>query len=245
MPHGKLVIEGNAIPSFSPPYQNTPIKFSDVSMVGISYRVTLSSIQHLVPNVLELEEEPLVMSTFIEYGMSSVGSYTEFVQSVEVSYRGESFFYPLFLILDNDAAVFAGRELYGYPKVFGRTVMQQTTGTRLVTGHVERPKGREIGSFEFVPEQRSTKLPLDGRRVLNLRVIPSPVPGSPASVKEFVPTTVDFESKEVWLGKGHVSFPKTSTIDPWANVEILRYEGSFFARGISAVLNNATEVFRL
>ncbi|EOD50445.1 putative acetoacetate decarboxylase protein [Neofusicoccum parvum UCRNP2] len=111
MSFGTLSIKDNAIPLFSPPYSNNPNKFSKITIISIAYRVTLASVQHLVPDVLELESEPLMTTWFIDYGMSSVGSYKEFLQFVEVTYKGEKFNYALFLALDNEAAIFAGREV--------------------------------------------------------------------------------------------------------------------------------------
>ncbi|GME32782.1 Acetoacetate decarboxylase [Neofusicoccum parvum] len=95
MSFGTLSIKDNAIPSFSPPYSNNPNKFSKITIISIAYRVTLASVQHLVPDVLELD----------------VGSYKEFLQFVEVIYKVEKFDYALFLALDNEAAIFAGREV--------------------------------------------------------------------------------------------------------------------------------------
>ncbi|KAI5920347.1 hypothetical protein F4810DRAFT_434127 [Camillea tinctor] len=139
MPLGTLSITDDSVPVFSPTYPNAKSSFTGLTIIGITYRVAVSEIRHLVPNVLELDEEPIMTSLFVEYGMSSVGAYSEFVHQVEVSYKGERFDYNLILILDNEAAIFAGRELYGYPKVFGNTTIEPLTGSRLVLGGAERP----------------------------------------------------------------------------------------------------------
>lgn len=250
MPRGTLSLTGTtaAIPIFSPPYTNTTHKFSDISIAAISYRVSHASVQHLVPDVLELEAEPLVTTLFVKYGMSTVGSYNEFVHHVEVTYEGEKYNYSLVLVLDNEAAIFAGREAFGFPKVFGRTDIRESTGGRAIVGHVERPVGERIVDFEFLPEEllKGTKpQQAPKRRTLNLRVVPSADPAKPPAVKEFVPVYMDMEFKDVWVGKGNVSFLKKSAINPWANMDILRYEGAFYAQGVSAVLQNPTEAFPL
>ncbi|KAH7058654.1 hypothetical protein B0J12DRAFT_651015 [Macrophomina phaseolina] len=246
MPFGKLSVEANAVPAFAPPYLNKTHEFSDITVVSISYRVTRASVEKLVPDVLELEEEPLVSCVFLDYGMSTVGSYKEFVQQVEVTYQGTKYNHPLVLILDNEAAIFAGREVFGYPKVFGKTVIEASTGSRPILGRAERPLGREMVAFEFLPEQRiaaGTLPPPPVQQSLNLRVIPASVPGGPPAVREFVPVSMEFEMKDVWLGQGHISFPRTSALDPWANVEILRYESAFYTTGASAVLRDPTKTY--
>ncbi|GME48165.1 Acetoacetate decarboxylase [Neofusicoccum parvum] len=245
MPFGTLTVGDHGIPVFSPPYPATTNQFSDMSMVVITYRISRSQVQHLVPDVLELEEEPLVTSIFVTYGMSTVGAYSEFVQSVEVTYREEKFDYTLVLVLDNESAIFAGREVFGYPKVFGRTHLNSSTGSRLINGGVERPVGTRLAEFEFVPEQLADINPPGSKRTLNLRVIPSPIPGAPPVSKEFIPVVMDMKFNKIWLGKGHVSFPKTSSVDPWCNLDVLRYEGCFFASGVSATLCPPKETFSL
>ncbi|KAJ4179014.1 hypothetical protein NW755_012752 [Fusarium falciforme] len=236
MPFGTLNLNGESLPTFAPAYSRAKGIFTNTTAVGITYRVAASQVAPLVPDVLELEEEPLMTSLFLSYGMSPVGAYTEYAHQVEVTYKGEKFHFNLLFILDNDAAIFAGRELLGFPKVHGKTVIEQFTGSRLVTGGTERPLGRTMVEFEFVPEQLVTSAPQPDRWMLNLRSIPSPYVGQPPSVQEFIPCGLGMKCNEIWLGKGHISFPKTSISDPWVNLDILRYEASFLARNATAEL---------
>ncbi|KAK7427355.1 hypothetical protein QQZ08_006124 [Neonectria magnoliae] len=127
MPYGSLSLNGESLPAFAPAYSRAKGIFTDTTAVGMTYRVAASQIAHLVPDVLELEEEPLMTSLFLSYGMSPVGSYSEYAHQVEVTYKGEKFHFNLLFILDNDAAIFAGRELLGFPKVYGKTVIEQFT----------------------------------------------------------------------------------------------------------------------
>ncbi|KAL6352491.1 hypothetical protein LRP88_14258 [Fusarium phalaenopsidis] len=236
MPFGTLNLNGESLPTFAPAYSRAKGVFTNTTAVGITYRVAASQVAPLVPDVLELEEEPLMTSLFLSYGMSPVGAYTEYAHQVEVTYKGEKFHFNLLFILDNDAAIFAGRELLGFPKVHGKTVIEQFTGSRLVTGGTERPMGRKMVEFEFVPEQLVTSAPQPDRWMLNLRSIPSPYVGQPPSLQEFIPCGLGMKCNEIWLGKGHISFPRNSISDPWVNLDILRYEGSFLARNATAEL---------
>ncbi|RSM05052.1 hypothetical protein CEP52_006482 [Fusarium oligoseptatum] len=227
MPQGTLSLNGESLPTFAPAYSRAKGVFTNTTAVGITYRVAASQIAHLVPDVLELEEEPLMTSLFLSYGMSPVGAYTEYAHQ---------FHFNLLFILDNDAAIFAGRELLGFPKVYGKTMIEQFTGSRLVLGGTERPQGRKMVEFEFVPEQLITNAPQPDRWMLNLRSIPSPYVGQPPSVQEFIPCGLGMKCDEIWLGKGHIVFPRKSISDPWVNLDILRYEGSFLARNATAEL---------
>ncbi|EKV17845.1 Decarboxylase DEC1 [Penicillium digitatum Pd1] len=201
MPFGTLPVNGNAVPQFAPPYTINTQSFSDVTLITIPYRVTAASIRHLVPDVLELEDEPLVSAMLVDYGMSTVGAYTEYVHSVEVTYKGKVFGYYLSLIMNNDSSIFCGREQYGYPKRLGHVSLDTDTGSHIVRGHVERPVGQKIVNFDFAP---SSLLPTTSQTNpgLNLRVIPSALPNQPPSVKELVPAIMDIKPKEIYGGTG-------------------------------------------
>ncbi|KAG6364748.1 hypothetical protein INS49_006352 [Diaporthe citri] len=158
-------------------------------------------------------------SFFIEYGMTLVGSYKEYIHNVEVTYKGEKFNYNVILILDNESAIFAGREQYGFPKVFGKAEIEPRTGGRLVTANalVNNP-------------------PAPKKWSLNLRSIQQPHPGMAAPILELVPVFMDMHLTEVWTGKGRVDFPRRSAHNPWCELDVLRYEGGFLARNVTAAL---------
>jgi acetoacetate decarboxylase len=58
MPFGQLPVSNNPVPQHDPPYSNDIPVFSDVTILVIRYRTSLASISRLIPDVLEVEEEP-------------------------------------------------------------------------------------------------------------------------------------------------------------------------------------------
>ncbi|KAK2604749.1 hypothetical protein N8I77_007650 [Diaporthe amygdali] len=238
MPLGSLLVTAEGVPIYAPPYptHQDPYTFIIDKVLSVSYRVAASQVRHLVPDMLELEDEPLMTSSFIEYGMSLVGSYKEYVHNVEVSYKGEKFNYHLILILDNESAIFAGREQYGFPKVFGKAEIEPETGSRLVTANAQRPAGRTVVDCEFIPEALVNKPPGPNKWSLNLRSIQQPHPGMAPPILELVPVFMDMHLTEVWTGKAQIDFPRRSAHNPWCELDILRYEGSSLARNVTATL---------
>ncbi|KXH44894.1 acetoacetate decarboxylase [Colletotrichum nymphaeae SA-01] len=247
MPFGTLSFEAESVPIFSPPYPKPPDPYSFAidMMLGFTYRVAASQVRHLVPNVLELEDEPLMSTTVLDYGMSPVGAYKEFVHQVEVTYNKEKFMYSLILILDNEAAIFAGREQYGFPKVFGKADIQTANGTRLVLANAQRPAGRTLFECEFIPDHRIPSLPAADKWGLNFRSIPQPCAGTSPAIQELIPTIMDWKFSEIWAGHGQITFPRRSAFDPWCGLDILRYEGSFLARGLTGELRCRGESFKI
>ncbi|KKY31687.1 putative decarboxylase dec1 [Diaporthe ampelina] len=169
-------------------------------------------------------------SLFIEYGMSLAGSYKEYVYNVEVTYRGERLNYHVILVLDNESAIFAGREQYGFPKVFGKAEIESQTGGRLVTANSQRPAGRTVVDCGFVPEALVDNPPAPKKWSLSLRSIQQPHPGMAAPIPELVLVYMDVHLTEVWTGKGRIDFPRRSVHNPWYELDVVRYEGSILAR---------------
>ncbi|PNP73838.1 hypothetical protein FNYG_12797 [Fusarium nygamai] len=62
----------------------------------------------MIPEELELEEEPIVVLTLFNYGMSPIGPYNEFVCQVEVKFEGKKMPYFIELVLNNEGAIYAG-----------------------------------------------------------------------------------------------------------------------------------------
>lgn len=242
---GGLSVANTAIPAFAPPYRPGITEFSDVDVVFIIYRTSYASIRQFVPDMLELEQEPLVTTGFLDYGMSGVGAYKEYCHLVEVTYQGEKFDFGLSLILNNESAIFSGREQFGYPKKFGKVTIDPDTGSSILQGAVERPIGQRIVQFNFAPTHRMPAFPQSEKRTLNLRVIPSPLEGGAPSVKELVPVYMAINSREAWLGQGCISFPEPSEFDPLHRIEILRYEQAVYVRKAECSLGHPTEIFSL
>ncbi|KAJ4042672.1 hypothetical protein NW763_011490 [Fusarium oxysporum] len=247
MVFGSLSVQDDkAIPVFTPPYvSQEPFFFSGMTIIAISYRVQASQIQHFVPQELELEDQPIMTSLFIHYGTSTAGEYNEYVHTVQVKYNNKTYDYSIVLVLDNDSAIFAGREIFGYPKIFGRVNFHPSAGSRVTMGNVERPAGRSLVEFEFAPKAPFDMSPGEATppKVLNLRVIPSTDPATPAS-REFVAVDMQFDFSERWSGEGSLKFNKGFASTPWANLEVVSYVGSWMGKS-KAVLDNKVERFPL
>lgn len=238
MPLGSLSVTAEGLPIFAPPYpqHKDPYTFIINKILSVSYRVSASQVRHLLPDMLELEDEPRMTSLFIEYGMTLVGSYKEYIHNVEVTYKGQKFNYNVILILDNESAIFAGREQYGIPKVFGKAEIETETGGRLITANAQRPAGRTVVDCEFIPEALVNNPTPPKQWSLNVRSIQQPHSGMAPPILELVPTFLDMQLTEVWTGTGRVDFPRRSAHNPWCELDVLRYEGSFLARNVTAAL---------
>ncbi|POS68656.1 acetoacetate decarboxylase [Diaporthe helianthi] len=245
MPFGKRPVSNDSVPQHSPPYVNRIFEFRDVTVLTVRYRTSFASISDLVPDVLEIEDEPLVTATLLDYGTSPSKPFKEFIHTVEAKYLGKSYEFCLALILDNEIGVLNGREPTGFPKRLGNLSFIKGASNG-ASGHVERPAGQKLVEFVFEAKAKQVPVPRLDRPFLNLRVIPSPILGAPASVKEFVPLIFEIKPEEVWEGTGKLTFPEDAPFVESVNkIEVLRYESSTLAYGSTCILGGAERVFPL
>ncbi|KAF5626782.1 acetoacetate decarboxylase [Fusarium tjaetaba] len=164
---------------------------------------------------------------------------------LRVKYNNETYDYSIVLVLDNDSAIFARREIFRYPKIFRKVNFHPSAGSRVMMGNVERPAGRSLIEFEFAPKVILGNSVGDATppKVLNLRVIPSTDPAEPA-LREFVVVDMQFEFSEKWSGEGSLKFNKGFASTPWANLEVDSYVGSWMGKS-KAALGNKVERFPL
>jgi len=106
-----------AMPIASPAFPMGPYKFVDREFLIITYRTDMDRLRKVVPEPLELGDDPLVSYEFIRMPDSTgFGSYTESGQVIPVFYQGQPGSYTHSMYLDDHPPIAGGRELWGFPK---------------------------------------------------------------------------------------------------------------------------------
>ncbi|KAK5444363.1 hypothetical protein LTS15_010478 [Exophiala xenobiotica] len=238
MPFGEVPVGNTSIPQCSPPY-TTGLNHFKLSALVVEYYTTAAAAKAVIPDVLEIDDEPLCRSSVFNYSMSTVGHYKEYVHQIEVKWKGKKYNYCVTLILDNESAIFSGRETWGFPKVFGTVDMKIQTASAHIMSTIERPKGQHIVQVGFTPLSKHTGPRPEGDRPesLTLRVIPSPVDGSAPDVKQLVSTEFAITGGDLWKGKGSVSFPIASEYNPFHKLPVVKYANAFYLDNADAVLH--------
>lgn len=88
---------------------------------------------------------------------------------VPIAYKGRKGGYYLFEYEDQDYSIFAGRELWGYPKTFADVAL--TESSEQIIGSV-RKSGKEIVRLTGHPMRKSTYRPDALGPILNLHTVP-------------------------------------------------------------------------
>lgn len=229
------------IPIFAPPYQTPPktMRWSGISSIIIKYRTDGNLVRNLIPSNLSVEQSPIVTVMFVDYGDSPMGTCHEVIQFVEVVYNGKKYNYSIFLVLDNQLAVYIGREVFGFPKVLGQVDFnpKQTDQSNAIRGSCTAYTDTSVPVVEcsFTPANRqSVHGPLhagsEGTTVLNLRLVPSSVPGAVPSVREFVEVDFHLLDGEVWEGDYDLKFPSLADSDSFHKLPVVERLSAHFAR---------------
>jgi acetoacetate decarboxylase len=208
-------------------YGPPPYLYRDVEDCFIVYEADRANVESLLPPGLEIADEvPTCIAWARWVPFSTFGQYHEAYVMVRASFEGQTYLYQPFIFVDNEIPLTAGREIWGYAKklaVFERNWGggEVPFGEQMIFT-VERPKGQPIMTATMVADRLADPGELEDVPVLSTRIIPNSEPGKRPSVAELVrldvPATLHTAgdgTPRLFAGRGSLSMPTVSTVDPW------------------------------
>ncbi|PLB37198.1 acetoacetate decarboxylase family protein [Aspergillus candidus] len=242
------------VPISAPPYPTPPktMHWSGISSVIMKYRTDGNLVRDLIPSNLSVEQSPVVTIMFVDYGDSPMGTCHEVIQFVEVVYNGQKYNYSMFLVLDNQIAVYIGREVFGFPKVLGQVDFnpKQADSRNAIRGSctAHTDTSGPVVESSFTPANRQCAHgPLhpgsEGSPVLNLRLIPSSVPGGPPSVREFVEVDFSLQDGEVWEGDWDLKLPSLADSDSFHKLPVVERLSGHLVRNSTSTVTLGDQAF--
>ena len=180
---GKLKIwPGLMGPMTSPPQEwGHKWAVTNVSYLEFKYYSDGKAVADLVPDIFVLEEIPVVRVAFMLQGMSPIGRYHEVIFYIACKYKGKTYEYEPYLYVNQEAALIAGREPIGRPKLLAEVHFDPLAeqNTPLVTATLARPSNIPLAYGVFRPNGM-----WEGWKICRNRVTPvlhvSPLKTSPA-----------------------------------------------------------------
>ena len=169
-------------------------------------------VKELVPEPLVPNSDSMVLLSLSRANASGFGQYHEMILDIPSTLDDTSGRYTVYLYLDGDSPIAAGREIWGFPKKEARVTHEENHG--LLTGTVERGgitlvsasmELAELGNVEELPPM----MPF-----FSLKLIPSVKEDALPDVAQL--TSTDFEIievKQVYKGNASITFG-TSPADP-------------------------------
>ncbi len=208
----------STMPVDSPAYSEKPFHYEDAHVYLFEYETDGDAVAELLPEQLSLTDPPTATLAFIDFKRSSLGSYREVGLGVNVDYKGEPMRYALYLFLDQDVPILAGREIYGYPKK--KAIISFKQEEDLLVMAAERPEGIQICSAVFRDTLKFDPLPQMTETSIVLRVIPSPEENKRHSLLELILIDDVIEKGRVSMGSGNCYLTGMSELDPWHKVPV-------------------------
>ena len=218
MSHKSTIEDAYSIPRTAPLYGRPPFEYRDSWQMYIPFKTTPEAIRELVPEPLVPNPDNLMLIIASRFKASGLGLYNEVILAVPSTFNEMSGQYAVYLYLDKDVPIAAGREIWGWPKKEARiafaekeVVLMSTVergGIELVRAAMELAELGSPEELQFSPVW------------FNFKLIPSVKKDAPPDVKQLTSTTMEnLKVKQLYKGKATLEFG-TSPVDPLHEIVI-------------------------
>jgi acetoacetate decarboxylase len=219
---------GFTMPPISPLFGFPPVIYKDVESVSVTFETDREKALDLLPSILQLDEPATATLGMFSIKESTLGSYTEAYLALNVLWEGEPRRYGITYLVTNDMGLTYGREVLGVPKKMGVAKVSRTAEG--IFGTAERG-GRKLFTVGIQPHHA---LPSPGNAPVPaacaLRLIGQPEGAEAEVAAELIETASTRNVREIWDGKGMISFPGDGVGNEFAALPVKRIVGSFYAR---------------
>jgi acetoacetate decarboxylase len=203
-----------SMPVASPSYPHGPYRFINREFFTIIYESDKEAIREAVPEPLEPVPEGLVYYEFIRMPDSSgFGDYSESGLVIPCTYEGQPCNFTSQMYLNDEPAIAAGREIWGFPKKHAEPKLAIATDTLTGTLHYA---GQLVAmgtmTYKHMPRALDQTHESLRKTQINLKLIPG-VDGEPEVAQLVTYNLTDITVKGSWTGParlhlvGHVNAP--------------------------------------
>lgn len=199
-----ILTHATFMPFTSPPCSNGPYEFFDREYFIINYRTDPELLRMVVPEPLQIPDDPIVSYEFIKMPNSTgFGDYTESGQVIEViDAEGRPANYTHNMFLNDFLPTAGGRELWGFPKKMATPSLKvDNTDTLLGTldyGSVRVATGTMAYKYEGMDKEK-TRAGMESTPNYLLKLIPH-VDGTPRICELVRYFLTDVTVKEAYSG---------------------------------------------
>jgi len=236
MTKGKMA---HTIPIDAPLYPSLPIRYRNVEYLIFTYETDEEAALDVLPDKLELELPATATIVFLDIPYCTLGAYHEAYIALDAYLDGEPVHYVVYNVMDNDAAVAVGREVWGVPKKMGHIIFESKAEAMI--GAMERPLGMRIVTGIVRPEFVAKDVHPAPRPLVTLRIIPHPEGKEPLIhlIEHFNAKTANFKHGPGWeefqlRGEGSITFTAQSAVDPWHKFKVIRMLDALYSGGPSS-----------
>lgn len=219
---------GYSTPDLSGLYGTPPYEYRDSTMLLVQFQTDPKTLRHLVPDPLTPNKDNNMFVSVGDFLCSGIGRYYEAHIFTHATFKRRLVNYSVYLVLDNNVALSAGREIWGFPKKLGRLSM--TLRDDVVSATVERG-GRNLIDVAMQLSEFAVPGELSGTpEWVTRKFVPSVSPDAPPDVDQLTSTRLTNTAlREVYKGPASLSFG-TSPADRVAEIAVKKVIGGFYYR---------------
>jgi acetoacetate decarboxylase len=221
-------------------YTEHPYYYRDVKRLAIVYETDKEPVLDILPEHIEpLTDPPQVVVTVTDIGLHiPLGAYTESYFGIRAQFKGEPIRYVAFMWVNSDAAMAAGREIYGAPKKLGKvTLSSKCPSSELMEGIVERPEGNKIFTASALLTGAADLSEMKGEPAALLKVIPDSCGARDPAIAELLRIDSSYQIAsgpdghlEFYKGIGSISFGSTLQTDPVHELTVRKIVSTYFMK---------------
>jgi len=114
------VTRSYSMPALSGLYGKPPFEYREAKQMTVAFRTDPGVLRELVPSPLVPNEEAMMFLSSADFLSTGFGRYKEAHLLTHATFEGRLVNFSIYLVLDSDVAIGAGREIWGFPKKLGR-----------------------------------------------------------------------------------------------------------------------------
>ena len=217
----------SATPALPPLYGSPPYAYLDAWSLLIVFHTDPRVLRRIVPRPLVADPTGTMSLTVSRFFTCGFGSYHEMVLAAVAKLEGRPVNYCVQLVLDNDIALGAGREIWGFPKKLGTVTLSEHGG--VVRATVDRAGGRLVDAAMAVGALGGPRDLNGSLEYVNLKLIPSVEQDRPPEVMQLTSTTLEnFVLHKLVVGRGATVQFHPSPADPFHTIPVREVAGGWY-----------------
>ncbi len=215
-----------SMPELSGLYGRPPFEYREAKQLTVEFQTDPGVLRKLVPPPLTPNEDAKIFVSSANFLSSGFGRYLEAHVFTHATFEGRLVNFSIYLVLDSDVAIGAGREIWGFPKKLGRLTLDMKDD--VVSTTVERG-GRTIIDAAVHLAELGTEEDLGGTpEWIAHRFIPNVSLSAPPDIDQLTSTTLtNVVTQDVYKGAATLAFG-SSPADRLEVIPIDQVTGGFY-----------------
>ena len=215
-----------SMPELSGLYGKPPFEYREAKQLTVEFQTDPRALRKLVPPPLTPNKDAKIFVSSAEFLCSGFGRYREAHVFTHATFKRRLVNFSIYLVLDSDVAIGAGREIWGFPKKLGRLTLDMKDD--VVSTTVERGGCTIIDASVHLAEL-GTEEDLGGTpEWIAHRFIPNVSLSAPPDIDQLTSTTLaNVVTHDVYKGAATLAFG-SSPADRLEVIPIDQVTGGFY-----------------